>query len=67
MSLTLTFTDVGLRILLTALASAALGFERSVRGHPAGVKTTMLVALAACLSMLQANWLRNVTQGQSGR
>ncbi len=58
MPVTLTIADVCLRILLTALASAALGFDRSVEGHPAGVKT-MLVALAACLSMVQANWLIN--------
>jgi putative Mg2+ transporter-C (MgtC) family protein len=59
MPVTLTIADVCLRILLTALASAVLGFDRSVEGHPAGVKTTMLVALAACLSMVQANWLIN--------
>ena len=59
MPVTLTWPDVGLRILLTVLAGGALGFDRSVEGHPAGVKTTLLVALAACLSMLQANWLIN--------
>jgi putative Mg2+ transporter-C (MgtC) family protein len=55
MPLSLSFTDVCLRILLTALAGAALGFDRSLRGHPAGVKTMMRVAFAACSSMLQAN------------
>ena len=53
----LTYSDVGLRILLTALAGVAIGFDRSVDGHPAGMKTTMLVALTACLAMLEANWL----------
>ena len=53
----LTYSDMALRILLTVVASGAFGFDRSVEGHPAGVKTTMLVALAACLAMLAANWL----------
>ena len=57
MPVTLTPLDVGLRIVLTLLAGLAIGFDRSAEGHPAGVKTTTLVALAACLAMLQANWL----------
>lgn len=64
MTTTLTYADLGLRVLLTALASAALGFDRSAEGHPAGVKTTMLVSLAACLAMLQANSLL-VTTGKT--
>jgi putative Mg2+ transporter-C (MgtC) family protein len=59
MPLTLTWTDVGLRIVLTILTGAAIGYDRDVEGHPAGLRTTILVALAACLSMLQANWLMN--------
>ena len=52
----LTYSDIGLRIGLTAIAAAAIGFDRSVEGRPAGVKTTMLAALTACLAMLGANW-----------
>ena len=59
MSLTLTLLDVALRILLTIAVGLALGVDRSVEGHPAGAKTTVLVALAACMAMLQANWLMN--------
>jgi putative Mg2+ transporter-C (MgtC) family protein len=59
MPLTLTWADVGLRVVLTILAAAAIGYDRDVEGHPAGLRTTILVALAACLSMLQANWLMN--------
>ena len=59
MPLTLTWADVGLRIALTVLASAAIGYDRDVEGHAAGLRTVILVALAACLSMLQANWLMN--------
>jgi putative Mg2+ transporter-C (MgtC) family protein len=57
MTLTLTPGDVALRIVLTIIAGLAFGVERSLEGHSAGAKTTILVALAACLSMLQANWL----------
>ncbi len=59
MSLTLTLLDVALQILLTIAVGLALGVDRSVEGHPAGAKTTVLVALAACMAMLQANWLMN--------
>lgn len=59
MTLDLTWTDAALRIFLTMLAGAAIGFERSEKGHTAGLRTTLLVALAACLAMLQANWLIN--------
>jgi putative Mg2+ transporter-C (MgtC) family protein len=57
MTLTLTWTDIALRLLLTVVAGAAIGFERGGRGRAAGLRTTLLVALAACLAMLQANWL----------
>jgi putative Mg2+ transporter-C (MgtC) family protein len=57
--LTLTWWDAGLRIVLTILAVGAIGFDRDVEGHPAGLRTALLVALAACLAMLQANWLMN--------
>lgn len=59
MPLTLTWVDAGLRIALTILSAAAIGFDRDVEGHPAGLRTVILVALAACLAMVQANWLMN--------
>src|ERR1700735_1219722 len=59
MTLTVTWPDVGLRIALTILAAAAIGFDRDIEGHSAGLRTSLLVALAACLAMLQANWLMN--------
>jgi putative Mg2+ transporter-C (MgtC) family protein len=57
MTLGVTWSDVAIRILLTVLAGAAIGFERGEQGHAAGLRTTLLVSLAACLAMLQANWL----------
>ncbi|ATQ69063.1 MULTISPECIES: MgtC/SapB family protein [Methylosinus] len=59
MTITLTWSDVALRLALTIIAGAVIGFERGETGHAAGLRTTLLVALAACLAMLQANWLMN--------
>jgi putative Mg2+ transporter-C (MgtC) family protein len=57
MPLTLTWQEIALRILLAAIASLLIGLNRDERGHPAGMRTTMLVCLAACLAQLQANML----------
>jgi putative Mg2+ transporter-C (MgtC) family protein len=59
MLLALTWADVGQRIFLTLLAAAAIGYDRDVEGHAAGLRTVILVALASCLAMLQANLLMN--------
>lgn len=64
MPLALTWADVGLRIVLTILAAAAIGYDRDVEGHAAGLRTVILVALAASLAMVQANWLMD-TVGKS--
>ncbi|MGH8217017.1 MAG: MgtC/SapB family protein [Steroidobacteraceae bacterium] len=52
--------DIGVRIALTLVAGAIIGFNRGVRGHAAGLRTTILVALAAALAMIQANILLSV-------
>jgi putative Mg2+ transporter-C (MgtC) family protein len=49
--------DIGLRLFLTVLAGALVGVNRGVRGHAAGLRTTILVGLAACVAMIQANIL----------
>jgi putative Mg2+ transporter-C (MgtC) family protein len=59
MPTTLTWDAIVLRLLITAACAGALGFDRDQRGHSAGLRTTLLVGLAACLSMIQANWLVN--------
>ena len=46
-----------LRLALTVAAGALIGLNRSERGRPAGVRTVILVSLAACVSMLQVNAL----------
>jgi len=55
----LTWQAVTLRLALTAICAGILGFDRDERGHSAGLRTNLLVGLAACLAMLQANWLIN--------
>lgn len=51
------WTDIALRLLCTVVAGFLIGLDRGEHGRPAGLRTTMLVALAACLAMLQANVL----------
>ena len=41
--------DLVLRLLLGAGLGAAIGFEREVRGHPAGLRTHTLVSLGSAL------------------
>ena len=59
MPTTFTWHDIALRLLLTALAAGAIGFNRDERGHTAGLRTNLLVGLAACIAMIQANELIN--------
>jgi putative Mg2+ transporter-C (MgtC) family protein len=46
--------DIALRLAATFLAGALLGYNRGEHGHAAGLRTTMLVALAASASMILA-------------
>lgn len=47
-------------MILTVVAGALIGFDRESHNRPAGLRTTLLVALAAALSMIQANLLLDV-------
>jgi putative Mg2+ transporter-C (MgtC) family protein len=57
MSPTLSWTDLLLRLAVTLAAGAVIGANRGERGKPAGLRTTLLVCLAASLSMLLTNLL----------
>lgn len=57
MPLHLGWDDIGLRLALTVAAGIVLGFDRSERGKAAGMRTTLLVCLAASVAMLQVNLL----------
>lgn len=48
---------IALRLVLTVIAGGLLGAERSRTGHAAGLRTTLLVTLAASVSMIQMNLL----------
>ncbi|EJZ17480.1 MgtC/SapB family protein [Rhizobium sp. Pop5] len=52
--------DIAARIALTVVAGGLIGLDRERGGHSAGFRTTILVALAACLAMIQANILLSV-------
>ena len=57
MPLHLNWFDIALRLVLTVAAGGLLGMERSRTGHPAGLRTTLLVTLAASVAMIQMNLL----------
>jgi putative Mg2+ transporter-C (MgtC) family protein len=52
-----TWTDIAVRLALTMIAGAIIGFNRGARGHAAGFRTTILVGLAASVAMIQTNIL----------
>jgi putative Mg2+ transporter-C (MgtC) family protein len=41
--------DLSVRLLVAAVLGLAIGFEREIHGHPAGLRTHMLVALGSAL------------------
>lgn len=49
--------QTALRLSLTIIAAAAIGLERETNSRPAGLRTTLLVALAACIAMIQVDAL----------
>ncbi|WP_370653487.1 MgtC/SapB family protein [Caballeronia sp. Lep1P3] len=57
MPLTLEWRDVFIRIALAVAAGVFIGLNRGESGKVAGLRTTLLVCLAACLAMLQVNAL----------
>lgn len=57
MSTPLHWTDMVLRLALTVLAGILVGYNRSQHVKAAGMRTTLLVCLAASVAMLQVNLL----------
>lgn len=55
--LTIGWRDIALRLALTAVAGILIGINRDEQGRPAGLRTTLLVCLAASIAMIQANLL----------
>src|SRR6202050_2227208 len=61
MPLTLTWHEIALRLALSVVAGTLIGLDRGERGRPAGLRTTLLVCLAASVAMIQANLLLATT------
>lgn len=57
MPLTLGWGAIAIRLGLTLAAGALFGWNRKEHARPAGLRTTMLVCLAASVSMIQVNLL----------
>lgn len=60
MSLIPVWQDIAARLLLTVLAGSLIGLDREARGQAAGLRTTILVGLAAAIAMTQATILLGV-------
>lgn len=60
MPVELTWQPIALRLVLTVIAGALLGIDRSRHSHPAGLRTTLLVTLAASVAMIQMNLMLGV-------
>jgi putative Mg2+ transporter-C (MgtC) family protein len=61
MPLNIGWGEIALRLALTVAGGILIGINRSEHGHAAGLRTTLLVCLAASLSMLQVNLLLPMT------
>lgn len=57
MPLHLGWGEIALRLLLTIIAGILIGYDRSEHGKAAGMRTTLLVCLAASVAMIQVNLL----------
>jgi len=57
MPLNIGWDDIALRLALTLIAGLLIGYNRSEHGKAAGLRTTVLVCLAASIAMIQVNLL----------
>lgn len=57
MPLTLTWHEIALRLALSVVAGGLVGLDRGEHGRQAGLRTTLLVCLAAAVAMIQTNML----------
>ena len=65
MTTDLTFDVVALRLALSFVAAFLLGWNREELGHPAGMRTIVLLCVAACTAMLLGSWLLTQTTGET--
>ncbi len=57
MPLPLDWQEIAIRLILTAIAGSVIGINRGGHGQPAGLRTTLLVCMAASIAMIQTNLL----------
>lgn len=57
MPVELTWPDLVIRLVCTFIAGAIIGYDRGERSKAAGLRTTVLVCMAASVAMLQMNYL----------
>jgi putative Mg2+ transporter-C (MgtC) family protein len=57
MPINITWLHITVRLICALIAGSAIGLNRSERGHAAGLRTSILVCMAACIAMLQVNLL----------
>jgi putative Mg2+ transporter-C (MgtC) family protein len=57
MPLHISWSEIALRLALTIIAGLLIGYNRSEHGKAAGLRTTVLVCLAASVAMIQMNLL----------
>ena len=66
MHATVSVEDIVLRLLAATAAGAVIGFDRGRRGRTAGLRTAILLCLAAAGAMIEANLILSVTgKGES--
>jgi putative Mg2+ transporter-C (MgtC) family protein len=53
----ITWIDIAIRLALCTACAGLIGFDRDEHGRSAGLRTTILVSLAACVAMIQMNLL----------
>lgn len=60
-----------IRILISALLGCAIGVERYIHNHPAGIRTFMLICTSSTLATLASIWIcqtnMNLLNGDPGR
>lgn len=57
MNVSIAWPEIALRLFCTVLGGIVIGLNREEHGRAAGLRTTLLVALAASVSMIQMNLL----------
>jgi putative Mg2+ transporter-C (MgtC) family protein len=61
MPITINWPEIAIRLLCAFISAALIGLNRSEHGHAAGLRTLILVSLAACVSMIQVNLLLSLS------